>query len=97
MRNPALFVRAVRPTDKAHVTTTRVHAEQAGWQVLDRPALDHHGRPLPPTPHVELGATPQRRRKPRTNPQRRRKPRTNPGAVIPEPEAPVSADTEETA
>ena len=74
MRDPALFVRAVRPTDKAHVTTTRVHAEQAGWQVLDRPALDHHGRPLPPKPHVETF-----------------------GVVIPKPEAPVSADTEETA
>lgn len=74
MRDPALFVRAVRPTDKAHVTTTRAHAEQAGWQVLDRPALDHHGRPLPPKPHVEAF-----------------------GVVIPpEPEATVSADTEET-
>lgn len=73
MRDPALFVRAVRPTDKAHVTTTRVHAEQAGWQVLDRPALDHHGRPLPIKPHVETF-----------------------GVVIPEPEAIVSADTEET-
>ena len=73
MRDPALFVRAVRPTDKAHVTTTRAHAEQAGWQVLDRPALDHHGRPLPPKPHVETF-----------------------GVATPKPEAPVSADTEET-
>ena len=74
MRDPALFVRAVRPTDKAHVTTIRVHAEQAGWQVLDRPALDHHGRPLPPKPHVESFGV----------------------ATPPEPEATVSADTEET-
>ena len=85
-QNRDLFVRAVRPEDRTQLTTTRVFAEQAGWEVVDRPALDHHDRPLPPTPHVELGATPQRRRKPRTNP----------GAVIPEPEAPVSADTEET-
>ena len=73
MRDPALFVRAVRPTDKAHVTTTRVHAEQAGWRVLDRPALDHHDRPLPIKPHVEAF-----------------------GVATPKPEAPVSADTEET-
>ena len=73
MRDPALFVRAVRPTDKAHVTTTRAHAEKAGWEVVDRPALDHHGRPLPPKPHVETF-----------------------GVATPKPEAPVSADTEET-
>lgn len=74
MYDPALFVRAVRPTDKAHVTTTRVHAEQSGWEIVDRPALDPHGRPLPIKPRVEAF-----------------------GVVIPpEPEAPVSADTEET-
>ena len=67
------FVRAERPEDRAHVTTTRVHAEKAGWKILDLPALDQHGRPLPPKPHVESF-----------------------GVVIPEPEAPVSADTEET-
>ena len=72
-QNRDLFVRAVRPADKAHVTTTRVHAEQAGWEIVDRPALDHHGRPLPIKPHVETF-----------------------GVVIPKPEAPVSADTEET-
>lgn len=74
MRDPALFVRAVRPADKAHVTTTRAHAEAKGWQVLDRPALDHHGRPLPAKPHVEAFGV----------------------ATPPEPEATVSADTEET-
>ena len=73
MRDPALFVRAVRPEDRTQLTTTRVHAERAGWEVVDRPALDHHGRPLPPKPHVESF-----------------------GVVIPKPEAPVSADTEET-
>ena len=72
-QNRDLFVRAERPEDRAHVTTTRVHAEKAGWKVLDLPALDHHGRPLPPKPHVESF-----------------------GVVIPKPEAPVSADTEET-
>ena len=72
-QNRDLFVRAVRPEDRTQLTTTRVFAEQAGWEVVDRPALDHHGRPLPPKPHVESF-----------------------GGVIPEPEAPVSADTEET-
>lgn len=72
-QNRDLFVRAVRPEDRTQLTTTRTHAEQAGWEVVDRPALDHHGRPLPPKPHVETF-----------------------GVVIPKPEAPVSADTEET-
>lgn len=72
-QNRDLFVRAVRPEDRTQLTTTRTHAEQAGWRILDRPALDHHGRPLPPKPHVEHF-----------------------GVVIPKPEAPVSADTEET-
>ena len=72
-QNRDLFVRAVRPEDRTQLTTTRVFAEQAGWEVVDRPALDHHGHPLPPKPHVETF-----------------------GVVIPKPEAPVSADTEET-
>ena len=84
--NRDLFVRAERPEDRAHVTTTRVHAEKAGWKVLDLPALDQHGRTLPPTIRETLG----------TQKPRRRKPSTNPGAVQPKPEAPVSADTEET-
>ena len=84
--NRDLFVRAERPEDRAHVTTTRVHAEKAGWKVLDLPALDQHGRTLPPTIRETLG----------TQKPSRRKPRTNPGAVQPKPEAPVSADTEET-
>ena len=72
-QNRDLFVRAVRPEDRTQLTTTRVFAETAGWEVVDRPALDHHGRPLPPKPHVETF-----------------------GVATPKPEAPVSADTEET-
>ena len=84
--NRDLFVRAERPEDRAHITTTRIHAEKAGWKILDLPALDQRGRTLPPTPREDMGS-----QKPR------RKPRTRPGAVQPKPEAPVSADTEETA
>ena len=86
-QNRDLFVRAERPEDRAHITTTRVHAERAGWKVLDLPALDQYGRTLPPTIREDLGTQ---------KPRRRRKPRTDSGAVQPKPEAPVSADTEET-
>ena len=85
--NRDLFVRAERPEDRAHITTTRVHAERAGWRVLDLPALDQYGRILPPTIREDLGTQ---------KPRRHRKPRTDSGAVQPKPEASVSADTEET-
>lgn len=86
--NRDLFVRAERPEDRAHVTTTRVHAEKAGWKVLDLPALDQHGRTLPPTIRETLGTQ---------KPRRSRKPHVETfGVATPKPEAPVSADTEET-
>lgn len=54
--NPREVVR-VRHTDGSHYTTTRIRAEKAGHTVIEgHPAVDQHGRWLPPKPYTTMTA-----------------------------------------
>ena len=49
------LVRVRDPTTRHQFTTTRELAEARGWQIINRPATDRDGYPLPPTPFKPLG------------------------------------------
>lgn len=50
------FVRVYIPESNMDATVSRRFAESVGLQILDKPALNVNGNPLPPKPHVKLGA-----------------------------------------
>jgi len=52
------FVRVKDPGTGHEVTVPRRVAEAEKLTVLDKPALDSNGRPLPGKPHVELAKAP---------------------------------------
>lgn len=54
-------------TDQGEFTTSRAHAKRAGLKVIDRPATDHSGKPLPGKPRTsKAGQSPAPRDKSKT-------------------------------
>jgi hypothetical protein len=49
------FVRAYHPASNSDVTVTRGFAAAVGLRVLDKPAVDRFGKPLPAKPHRPVG------------------------------------------
>ena len=49
------FVRVYIPESNQDATVPRRFAESVGLQILDKPAVNVNGNPLPPKPHVPLG------------------------------------------
>jgi hypothetical protein len=63
------FVRAYHEPSNSDITVKRQFALAAGMQILDKPAVDRNGKPLPAKQHQPLGGdTAARRRAPKVSP-----------------------------
>lgn len=49
------FVRVFVPESNSDVTVPRSMATSRGLKIIDKPAVNRYGKPLPPKPHQPLG------------------------------------------
>lgn len=57
------FVRAYHEPSNSDITVKRQFALAAGMQILDKPAVDRNGKPLPAKQHQPLGGDAAARRR----------------------------------